>query len=303
VMYESVTVRGARRRTIVTRPRRAGKMPAVLIMGGLGCYSLDGTPRSEGYGRVIGALEEKGFVTMRVEKTGEGDSEGPECSDRSALPDLEADGYVAGLRALKKYDFVDPEKVFVFAHSLGPVVGSLAIPQEKVRGFMAIETVGKSWFEYDIERYRVQAAVAGDPPDEVDRATRDYEVCSHRFYIDKHTPEELTKEGCERVLAPFGAVPYTYMQAVADISLGKQWKQVDAAVLVVYGTASPVTTAEQSRYLADSINRMHPGRATYVEVPGMGHDLARSETPHAFHTGLLDAMFRWMEGVLGERLG
>jgi alpha-beta hydrolase superfamily lysophospholipase len=100
---------------------------------------------------------------------------------------------------------------------------------------------------------------------------------------------------------------------VADISLGKQWKQADAPVLVVYGTASPVTTAEQSRYLADTINRMRPGRATYVEVPGMGHDLARYEnqqeylaragTPHPFHTGLLDAIFRWIEGVLGERLG
>ena len=116
------------------------------------------------------------------------------------------------------------------------------------------------------------------------------------------------------MLAPFGAVPYTYMQAVADISLGRQWKGADMPVLVVYGTASPVTTAEQNRYLADLINRMHPGRATYTEVVGMGHDLARYENqreymtrsagpPHPFHTGLLDAMFRWLESVLGEKLG
>src|SRR5689334_11006155 len=81
VLYRAVTVRGARRRVIVTRPRREGRMPAVLLMQGLGCYSLDGTDRATGYGRVISALEQRGYVTMRVEKTGEGDSEGPLCTD------------------------------------------------------------------------------------------------------------------------------------------------------------------------------------------------------------------------------
>jgi hypothetical protein len=311
VIYDSVRVRGARRRTIVTRPRRSGKLPAVLFEQGLGCYSLDNTPRNEGYGAVISALEQRGFVTMRVEKTGEGDSEGPACSDLGSLPDLEAAGWLAGLRALKQYDFVDPEKVFVFAHSMGPVTGSLWLGEEKVRGFMAIETVGKIWFEYDIERARVQA-VLRLAPDQTDREVREYEVCSHRFYIDKHKPDELAKEGCSDVLLPFGNVPYTYMQAVADISLGKQWKAADFPVLVVYGTASPVTTAAQSRYLADMINRMHPGRATYVEVAGMSHDLGRYESQRAyvergsaagpFHTGLVDVIVKWMEGVAGPLL-
>jgi alpha-beta hydrolase superfamily lysophospholipase len=311
VIYDSVAVRGARRRTIVTRPHRSGRLPAVMFMQGLGCYSLDNTPRSEGYGAVISALEQRGIVTMRVEKTGEGDSEGPACSDPGSLPDLEAAGWLAGLRALKQYDFVDPEKVFVFAHSMGPVTGSLWLGEEKVRGFMAVETVGKSWFEYDIERMRVQVGLRL-PPDEVDREVRAYEICSHRFYIDKHKPDELAKEGCSDVLAPFGAVPYTYMQAVADISLGKQWKSADFPVLVVYGTSSPVTTAEESRYLAEIINKMHAGRATYLEVPGMSHDLGRYESQRAymergnsagpFHTGLIDSIVKWMESVAGPLL-
>ena len=311
VLYRAVSVEGARRRVIVTKPRGAGRFPAVLIMGGLGCYSLDGIDRTEGYGRVIDALEQKGYVTMRVEKTGEGDSEGPACSAVAATPGLEAEGYVAGLRALKSYDFVDPSSVFVFAHSLGPVIGSLVVPRESVRGFMAIETVGTSWFEYDLERYRLQHTLAGKPADEVDRSVREYDECSFRFYIGKETPDKMRETpACRTMFAPFEDVPYSYMQTIADISLATQWKQADPPVLVVYGTGSPVTTAHQSQYLADMINSLHPGRASYVEVPGMGHDLARYASmrdylqrdpgkPHPFHTGLLDVMFAWLDAQRG----
>ncbi len=309
VMYESLAVDGSLRRAIVTRPRRAGRLPAVLLMQGVGCYSMDSADRKSGYGRVIDELEQRGFVTMRVEKTGEGDSEGPACEDPKALPQLEVDGYVAGLRALKRYDFVDAAKVFVFAHSMGPVVGSAAVAQEPVRGFMAVETVGTGWFEYDLERLRVQAALTGKAPDEVDAEVREYAGCSYRFYLGKETPEQLDRTpACRGFTAPFGGTPYTYMQAVADISLGKAWKSADFPVLVVYGTGSPVTTAHQSRYLADMINRMHPGRATYVEVPGMGHDLNRYESQqeymlrgnavHPFHMGLIEVMMAWLEKQL-----
>jgi uncharacterized protein len=306
VLYRSVQVGGARRRVIVGKPRREGKMPAVLFMQGLGCYSLDGTDRRSGYGRVIDALEQRGYVTMRVEKTGEGDSEGPLCTDLGSTAAQEAAGWVAGLRALKQYDFVDPARVFVFAHSMGPIVGALAVAEEPVRGFMAVETIGTSWHEYDLERVRVQAGLMS-LPEEVDREVREYEPCSHGFFVEKKRPDEL--RGCERLFAPFGSVPYTYMQSVGDISLGRQWKGGEFPVLVIYGTASPVTTARQSQYLVELINRYRPGRAKYIEVAGMGHDLARYgsmresvEGRGEFHAGLLEVVFGWLEG-LGKSQG
>jgi alpha-beta hydrolase superfamily lysophospholipase len=292
VLYREVDVRGARRRVIVTRPHRAGRMPAVLIEQGLGCYSLDGTDRKSGYGRIISALEEKGYVTMRVEKPGEGDSEGPLCTDVTATPDLEAEGWLAGLRALKTYDFVDPARVFVLGHSMGPVTGSLILGSESVRGYIAVETVGTSWFEYDLERLRVQAGLRGTP-EAADKEVREEERCGHRFFIEKQRPEELARDGCEGVMKPYGAVPYTYAQAVADISLGKQWKDADMPVLVVWGTGSTVTSARQNRALADLINKWHPGRARYAEVEGMGHDF--SVGGKGFAEEFLKVMLGWLE--------
>jgi len=69
ILYRSITAGGARRRTIITHPQSAGRHPAVLLVGGLGCYSLDGAlNESRGYGPILSALVKEGFVTMRVEK-------------------------------------------------------------------------------------------------------------------------------------------------------------------------------------------------------------------------------------------
>jgi hypothetical protein len=131
ILYSSVTVDGSRRRAIVTHPKTTGRSPAVPLIGGLGCYSLDGEiAKQTGYGPILAALAKNNFVTMRVEKTGEGDSEGPACTDTNATAKLDAKGYVAGLQALKGYAFVDPTRVLNFAHSLGPLLGSMVVTQE-----------------------------------------------------------------------------------------------------------------------------------------------------------------------------
>ncbi|MBZ5521813.1 MAG: alpha/beta fold hydrolase [Acidobacteriia bacterium] len=307
VLYRSVTVEGARRRVIVTRPVNAGRYPAVLIMGGLGCYSLDGDQGP--YGPVIAALARKNFVTMRVENTGEGDSEGPACTDAKATAELEAQGYIAGLRALKSYEFVDPAKIFVFAHSLGPLVGSLVLPREPVRGFIAAETIGRSWFEYMLENVRRQFALAGQPPDEVDDAVRVHERCAHEFFVLHRPSDEVSRLApqCAEMIDSFAGVPSTFMQQIGDISLARQWKQVDIPVLVLYGTSDPATSADEGQYLVELINRQHPGRATYVELRGMGHDFNRYDSqvdfmtrrtypakPHPFDEEVVEAVLKWL---------
>jgi pimeloyl-ACP methyl ester carboxylesterase len=309
VLYRSVIVDGARRRTILTRPKAPGRFPAVLLMGGLGCYSLDGALNENTlYGPVLSALAKKGFVTMRVEKTGEGDSEGQACTDLKATAELEASGYVAGLTALRGYEFVDPEKIFVFAHSLGPLIASLALPTQNLRGIIAAETIGRSWFEYGLENVRRQSALVGEPLDQVDADVQAHAKCAYHFFLQHETADEVAKLGnqCKEMIASYAGVPYPYMQQIGDISLAKQWKQIDAPVLVIYGTSDPATSADEGQYLVDIINGFHPGRA-YAEIPGMGHDFGRyssqseflsrrsSPTPHPFDDELLAVVLAWLQ--------
>ena len=315
VLYRTVTVEGARRRTIVTRPKAAGRYPAVLLIGGLGCYSLDGELNDRrGYGPILTGLVRKDFVTMRVEKTGEGDSEGPACTDPQATAELEAKGYAAGLVALRNYEFVDASKIFVFAHSLGPLLASLALPQQDVQGVVAAETIGRSWFEYTLENVRRQSALAGESLEQVDADVREHAKCAFQFFLQHETADEVAKLGeqCKEMLASYAGMPSAYMQQIGDLSLAKQWKQIDAPVLVIYGTSDPATSADESRYLVEIINSWHPGHAEYVEIPGMGHDFGRYSSqaeflerpkdsqPHPFDDEVLTAIFGWLKQRLSS---
>jgi pimeloyl-ACP methyl ester carboxylesterase len=81
---------------------------------------------------------------------------------------------------------------------------------------------------------------------------------------------------CRDVLIP--DIPYTYLQQVADLDLAAEWKRLDLPLLIIiiYGTSDPATTIDESKYLMNMVHSFHPGRASYLEIPGMGHNLTVS---------------------------
>jgi pimeloyl-ACP methyl ester carboxylesterase len=285
ILYSYVTAGGSRRRTIVTHPKTPGHYPAVLVMGGLGCYSLDGALMSDiNYGPLLAAFVKNNYVTMRVEKTGQGDSDEPACTSDKSTAELEAQGYVAALAALRSYDFVDTQKIFVFAHSLGPLIAALALPGQQLRGVIVAETIGRSWFEYGTENVRRQSALVGEPLDEVDDEARQHSLCGAHYFLMHEDRDAVFKLGnqCKDMINSYAGMSDPYMHQIGDINIARAWKQTDAPTLVIYGLSDPVTSADESRYLATTINSFHPGRATYSEIPKMGHDFAEYDSPAAF---------------------
>lgn len=288
-LYRTVTLDGASLQAIITKPIAKSKdtlrHPAVFVIGGLGCYSLADLKPGEAYYEFLYGLTRHGYVTMRVDKNGEGKSGGPPCD--SAQSDLQyaVRRSVAGLSALATYDFVDRNNIFIFAHSIGPLEGVLVAQKLDfpLRGFIAAETIGKTWMEYTLENARRQTLMVGQSYDAADRVVRTAEKCQHRFLIEKQTPEQVIKDmpECKEDVNTFG-VAYTYLQQIADLSPAAEWKKVDVPVLVTYGTSDPTTTAPDGRYLAAMINNFHPGRAEYMEFAGMGHGLDLSPSPRAW---------------------
>ena len=99
--YEAIDAAGALRRTVVTMPRADGRHPAVLYLTGIGCFSQEDASLRSTEAKLLYGLSRAGFVTMRVEKTGIGDSQGPACSSDAGDFQREVAGYAAGLKALR----------------------------------------------------------------------------------------------------------------------------------------------------------------------------------------------------------
>jgi pimeloyl-ACP methyl ester carboxylesterase len=273
-LHQTIQIDGANYQAIITKPESSGKHPAVFLIGGLGCYSLDNLKPDDPFLQLLSGLTQRGYVTMRVDKNGEGKSEGPPCDSPQSDLQLAVRRSLAGLNALAAADYVDRDNIFILAHSIGPLEGVLVAQKFPVRGFIAAETIGRSWFEYQLENARRQLFILGHPYDKADRTVRIIERCQHRFFVEKQTPEQILKTSpeCKDSINTFG-VSYTYMQQIADLDLAVEWKKVDVPVLVTYGNSDPATWSEESRYFADMINSFHPGRASYLEFPGMGHGL------------------------------
>lgn len=286
IEYGSVAVDGSKRRTIVTRPPAKGskdKFPAVLLIGGIGCYSLDGLLRAppesrQPYGVLLHSLTLAGFVTMRVEKSGMGDSEGVPCMDPRRDFDAEVREFEAGLAALEKLKYVDARRVFIFGHSIGPLVAARIAAQHPVRGLVLAETIGTGWLEYDLANTRRQLVLKGLPYDEVEKQMRAHASCAHGFYVERRLDP-----ACEAQLPM--PMPPTYMQQVGGLDLAALWKKIDAPTLIFYGTADFITDEGQGRYLRDMINAFHPGRARLEVVEGMEHGLHVTGTQAASYSG------------------
>lgn len=273
-LHRTLQIDNAPYDAIITRPSTPGKHPAVFLIGGLGCYSLADLKPDDPFFQLLSGLTQRGYVTMRVDKNGEGKSEGPPCDSPQSDLQLAVKRSLAGLTALAAADFVDRDRIFILAHSIGPLEGVLVAQEFPVRGFIAAETIGRTWMEYTLENARRQPLILGHGYDEADRFVRLTERCQHLFLIDKQTPEQVVKTSpeCKDSVNTFG-VSAVYLQQIADLDLAVEWKKVDVPVLVTYGTSDPATWSEESHYLADMINSFHPGRATYIELPGMGHGL------------------------------
>jgi hypothetical protein len=310
-LYETVNADGILYRAIITKPKDNGKHPAVLLIDGLGCYTLDPMKANSPYAHVLLALTHDGFVTMRVDKSGEGDSEGPACESDAATLDLAAKRSIAGIEALRNYDFVDATHIFIFSHSLGPIEGALVVGHVPIRGFIAAETIGTSWFEYQLEIARSQMLLLGHSYADVEDFSRKNMECLSLFYLRGLTEAEVVKAepSCKDDLPSQAGMPAEYFRGVSKVNLADAWQHVDLPVLVTYGTSDPLTSKEQSKYMVDMINSFHPRRATYMEFDHMSHRFDQQPNQivalHAMGdpvTGPYDPHFvpeieRWMRSI------
>jgi len=308
-LYEAIDAGGSLRRTVVTMPRADGRHPAVLYLTGIGCFSQEDASLQSTESRLLYGLSRAGFVTMRVEKTGMGDSQGPACASDAGDLEREVAGYAAGLKALREHANVDPERVFILGLSIGGLEAPLLARQGNVRGVVVVNTLARPFLEYLLETIRRQDKLHRMPYDELDRHMRLVERCNHEGLVEKRDDVVRASPECAEHLSY--PAPLSFMRQWAAIDPAVEWKKVAAPVLIVYGGKDYIATGDtDAPLLRDIVESFHPGNATLVLMPTMDHFMGHVETMEAslaktsgpfgaFEPALLDVVRDWLERQAG----
>jgi uncharacterized protein len=311
VIYGSVVSRETRLRTIVTRPKDKEKHPALFLIQGVGSFSFETNPSAPGaYGRMIDDFTRRGFVTMRVDKPGQGDSEGGPTRDIDF--ETELDGYRQTLKALKTLDFVDRENVIIFGHSMGGVMGPLLAAETPVKGIAVFGTVAKTWHEYTQENVRRQQALAGSSFAETDRDLRRDAAIDHYLSqglspteIAAAHPELKTRLDDWYIEGKYLlGTHYSFFRQLAAKNLAEAWEKFGGHTLAVWGKSDFLSGEEDHALIARIINRAHPGRGVFLASDGIDHGFNRSPSQEEsfqnfrkpdreFNPVFLDALRNW----------
>lgn len=271
-IYDSVDVDGSLRRTLFTVPKSAsGRVPAVLLLGGIGCYSIDNaTDAHDEYMHLAHDLGRAGIAVMRLEKSGVGDSEGQPCITVDFNAEMHS--YAIALDALRNEWHVDANRVYLFGHSIGTLIAPRIANKSAVAGIIAADGVGRNWFEYELWNLRRQLQLGGESPADIDAKLATKELCMHRFLIEKQDTPACKEQNTYPAAA-------AYMQQVAALNIAEPWTKLAVPTLVIYGTSDFITTLRDHERIVAIINAAHPHTATLKLISGMDHHFDEAASP------------------------
>jgi photosystem II stability/assembly factor-like uncharacterized protein/dienelactone hydrolase len=305
VIYDEVAYKGGQLRVIINKPFKENKMPAMLFIPGYTCSSIDDLPNYHPYKRIVDAYVDAGYVTLRVEKSGLGDSKNtPPCESCDLLDEIE--NFEAGLKKLKSLPYVDANQIIIVGHSMGGIVAPAISAKNKVAGVVVYGTTAKSWFEYQIEMYRVQNALSGMNPIEVEQSVIAQYDLNYRYFVKKEKLEDIAKETkADSILrtsweydgkGKIYSRNAEYWRQIQDYPHLENWKNTTAKVLVQFGESDfQAFSKADHQQIVNTVNFFNPGNATLMTYPSTDHFYAKSgtmqEAYNKFSNGQIQQLF------------
>ncbi|HRI44178.1 MAG TPA: alpha/beta fold hydrolase [Fimbriimonadaceae bacterium] len=289
VVYDQVVSQGKRIRLILTKPHTPGKHPVVMLIGGIGAYSVDGDFGSIPYGNIFGPIAKAGYATARIDKPGQGDSEGPIYPELGFGTELEA--YRAAIRYLKTSPSIDPNKVFIFGHSMGGTFGPILAAEEPLAGLIVGGTLVKSWSEYMLENTRRQSLLSGAGVEALGEGQRRLAAVSHYLFYEGKTPDQIAKEHPEladqvRGMSPDGktysGVGLQFFKELAGYNLEGLWTKVKCPAMVFWGENDFISGEDDHKRIVEILG----GKGEYVRLSASDHGFFKT-------TSFRDSQQKW----------
>ncbi|HVT13854.1 MAG TPA: alpha/beta fold hydrolase [Fimbriimonadaceae bacterium] len=296
VIYDQVVSMGKRIRIMITKPKGDGKFPTLFLIGGIGAYSVDAPFSAMPYGNVLGPIANAGYVTVRIDKPGQGDSEGPEYKNLAF--NVEQDAYLQALRLAKTLPFVDPSRIAIYGHSMGGCFAPLVASQEPVKAVIANGTLFKSFTEYMLENTRRQSELGGAAEDQLDKDQKLLDAVMHFVFDENQTPAQVERRHPD--LAAFtkqtfpdgetySGVGIRFFRELSHINLPEAWSKTKCDVLALYGENDFLSGRDDHERIAAYVNKLRPGTAQFILMPNCDHIFTKT-------TSMRDSMDKWGKG-------
>jgi pimeloyl-ACP methyl ester carboxylesterase len=250
----------------------AGRYPAVVLVGGSGATDRDevasGIPI---FAQLAGGLADAGFLVVRYDKRGVGQSGGR--SDNATLQEYAEDARAA-VAFLRHRKDVDPKRIAVAGHSEGGWVAMLAAAKNNdIAALLLIGTAGVTGAELVLAQQQHLLQLGKVPP------------------AEQQAKIDLQKKIQNAVLTGTGweSIPQQY-RAQADTPWFHRFLAFDPAtvmpnikqpVLIVQGDLDMQAFPAYADRLADVARRRKPPAdkaVTIVHLPGVNHLLVPAKT-------------------------
>ncbi|MBL8040462.1 MAG: PDZ domain-containing protein [Chthonomonas sp.] len=322
VVYSHVLSNGQRMRTIITKPKKPGKHPGFYFIQGFSPISYDyvldagGADLTRINAPMLADFAKSGFVTIRVEKPGVGDSEGGPFAELDYTTEL--DIYRQTLKQLKDMPEVDLDNIFIFGHSMGGAFGPMIADESPVKGIAVYGTAARTWTEYLLDTLRTQNLLAGASLEQVDDTVRlGARVMAQVFYEGK-TAEQVKKEHPELATYVDSFLPGGYFNGktpkfwaqLAEINFAKYWSKCKSYVFSARGYSDFVTYDSDHELIADAVNKANPGRAVFASIASSDHLFNKWPTEKesqvnwprgTFNMAFSDQMKAWIKDVMSQK--
>lgn len=255
----------------ISRPGSAtGRLPAIVLVAGSGPMDRDETAYGIPiFGQLAGALADRGFLVLRYDKRGVGQSGGR--PESATLGDY-AEDLRAAVRFMTDRKDVDPRRLAVLGHSEGGAVAMLAAARDgKIKALALVAAIGVTGAELNLAQVS-HALSRSSRPDEEKQATLDLQKRIQAAVI--------TGQGWDTIppaLRRQADVPW--FNSFLTFDPAKVMTDVRQPLLIVQGELDVQVAPSNADRLEQLANgRKRRAAVKVVKVPGVNHLLVPAKT-------------------------
>jgi uncharacterized protein len=288
IVYDWVKFRNGYLRAITWKPKGKNNLPAILLIPGYGCGSIENYSKSYN-GKLIGEWLGNGFAVVTIEKSGLGDSFNCEpCSEADLVTDIES--FDAGYKYMENLHFVDKSKLFIWGHSMGGTIAPEVGRRHKPAGIMVFGCVFRPWNEFLLEMHRVQKPLLDNfTYQQTEDFMRGIQKIYHEFFVNKKSPEQLaaipeynpivvSELGYKKGSNDMWGRHWKFWQQIDSLNLAKSWQEINCPVLILHGaTDYEQCSLVEPMMIEKTVNEKHPGSAIWITIPELDHFMMKSK--------------------------